>query len=279
MATLATVSLIASDTEPTNIMPALSAALFVKLLVSPLLIGLASLAGKRWGTGLSGLLGGLPLVGAPVVLVLWLGDAATGAQAAAAAPVGVWATMCYLLAFGWISRGRHWARVLAASWCIYLTVAALLHFSGLDHSRLMAWGILPLLLLAAARGLPEPTTPPRSAHLPRQELIARMAAALMLVLGLTTVATHIGAGFTGVLAGAPVAATVIPAFTLALAGRDALLRALRGFLTGLVGFAGFFLTLSAALPDCGGWAWLLATLVAIVAGAFALQVVRHTARG
>lgn len=259
-------------------MPVLATALFVKLLVSPILIGLASLAGKRWGTGVSGLLGGLPLVGAPVVLVLWFGDAATGTQAAATAPVGVWATMAYLLAFGWISHQRHWARVLAASWCVYLAIAALLHFSGLDRSPVMAWGVLPVLLLAAARGLPAPTMAPRSAHLPRQELIARMVAALLLVLGLTTAASHIGAGFTGVLAGAPVAATVIPAFTLALAGRDALLRALRGFLTGLVGFASFFLTLSAALPPYGGWAWPLAAVAAVAAGALAVQVVRHAAR-
>ena len=245
----------------------LTAALATKLFVSPLLIGLASLAGKRWGPGVSGLLGGLPLVGAPVVIVLWMADGqAIALRAALTAPIGVWATMTYLLVFGFASRRFRWWGTLTIGWASYLATAALLHYSALDQLPWLGVLVIPALFIAAIKILPKPATPPQSVRLPPQELFARMAAAVGLVSLLTTVAALIGPDFTGVLAGAPVAATVIPAFTLAMAGRDPLLRALRGFLTGLMGFAAFFLVLSAAMPALGWLALLPAAALAVVVG-------------
>lgn len=257
----------------------LSAAILTKFFASPLLIGLASLAGKRWGPGLSGLLGGLPLVGAPVVLVLWLADGPAAAQRAAlTAPIGVWATLCYLLIYAKASASWGWRGALALGWAGYLGVATLLHYSGLDQLHGLGWLVMPALLFAATRVLPQPAATPQAVHLPAQELLARIAAAVALVALLTTAAAWIGPDFTGVFAGAPVAATVIPSFTLALAGRDALLRTLRGFLSGQMGFAAFFLVLAALMPGWGGWALLPATLVAIAVSALAARwVQRHTA--
>ncbi|MES2684063.1 MAG: hypothetical protein V4650_11140 [Pseudomonadota bacterium] len=244
-----------------------SAAIATKLFVSPLLIGLASLAGKRWGPAISGLLGGLPLVGAPVVLVLWMADGqATALRAALTAPIGVWATMVYLLVFGFASRRFRWWGALGIGWVSYLAMAAALHYSGLDQQTWLGLLVIPTLLLVATRVLPRPSTPPEAVRLPPQELLARMLAAVGLVLLLTTVASFIGPDFTGVLAGAPVAATVIPSFTLAMAGRDPLLRVLRGFISGLMGFAAFFLVLAAAMPPLGWLALLPAVVVAVLVG-------------
>ncbi|QHS10034.1 hypothetical protein [Sinimarinibacterium sp. NLF-5-8] len=66
----------------------------VKLFASPLLIGLASLAGRRWGPTAAGLLGGLPLVGGPVIIAIWLEQGLDYTQpAVAAAPAGMWANI------------------------------------------------------------------------------------------------------------------------------------------------------------------------------------------
>jgi len=254
----------------------LSTALATKLFAAPLLIGLASLAGKRWGVAVSGLLGGLPLVAGPVVLALWLERGPEIAQRVAlTAPVGVWATMSYLLAFGFFSARWAWPLTLAASWMVYLAVATALHASGLDTRAGMAWAVLPALLLAGRRLLPHPASEARPTALPSQELLARMAAAVALVVALTTAATHLGPEFTGVLAGAPVAATVIPCFTLALAGRDAVLRVLRGFLAGQMGFAVFFLVLAPTMAAMGQWAWLPALLAGVATSALGTRLLRQ----
>lgn len=257
----------------------LSAALATKLFVSPLLIGLASLAGKRWGPGVSGLLGGLPLVAAPVVLVLWLeSGAAVALRAAVTAPIGVWATMTYLLVFGFASARFRWQGALAIGWVSYLATAAALHYSQLDQQPLLGMLVIPALLIAATRVLPKPATPPQPVRLPPQELFARLAAAVGLVTLLTTAAAAIGPDFTGVLAGAPVAATVIPAFTFATAGRDPLLRALRGFLTGLTGFAAFFIVLATLMPTLGSVALAPSAGAAVVVGLLGARVVQRFSR-
>lgn len=253
-----------------------SLALFTKLCVSPLLIGLASLAGKRWGAQVSGLLGGLPLVAAPVVLVLWMQAGPDVAQrAAATAPIGVWATLTYLLVFGAASARLRWWGALGLGWLAYLSTAAALHISRLDQLPWLGVLVIPALFIAATRVLPRPATPAQPVRLPPQELFARLAAAVALVTLLTTVAALIGPDFTGVLAGAPVAATVIPAFTLAMAGRDALLRALRGFLTGLMGFAVFFIVLAPLMTRWGGLALAPAALAAVAAGVLGSALVQR----
>lgn len=254
----------------------MSLVLAVKLFASPLLIGLASLAGKRWGPAAAGLMGGLPLVGGPVVLALWLAQGGTLAtQVSLSAPVGVWATLVYLLMIGFVSARCSWYLTIAIGWCSYLSAAIVLQRAGLADSGVLSWAILPALWLAATRLLPRPLVAVTPAHLPRIELWARMATAVLLVLSLTTAADRLGPQMTGVLAGAPVAATVIPAFILANHGRDALLLALRGFLTGLLGFAVFFLVLGHGIPAVGAAALAPALLLAITVSLLATPLVRR----
>ncbi len=253
----------------------MSVVLVFKLFAAPLLIGVASLAGKRWGPQAAGLMGGLPLVGAPIVLVLWLtqGDA-IAIQTSTAAPVGVWATMVYLLTLGFASARLPWYLLIPLGWACYLAANIALEASGFAHSPVLGVAIIPVLWIAATRVLPKPVARPEPTHLPHIELLARMAAAAVLVVGLTTIAARIGASMTGLLSGAPVAATVIPAFTLATAGRDSLLLALRGFLTGLTGFATFFLILAEGIPKLGALVLLPATIASIVVGLGAARLAR-----
>ncbi|BCL74341.1 hypothetical protein JHS3_00770 [Jeongeupia sp. HS-3] len=246
--------------------------LAVKLFAGPLVIGLASLAGKRWGPAAAGLLGGLPLIAACVITALWLEHGQDYAVAtASAAPVGLWANVAYMLALGFASRhfaGRRfgWAGMLACGWIVYLFAAIALARSGLAHSLPVGIASLAGLLLAARYVLPKPAAPPVIVPLPRIELVTRMSAALLLVASLTGLAQILGPALTGVLAAAPVAGAVIPAFTLANAGRDAVLVQLRGFLTGLVGTGASFLCLPALAAHLGGWAALPATLIAVACG-------------
>lgn len=250
--------------------------LAAKLLLSPALIGLASLAGKRWGPHIAGLMGGLPLVGGPVVLALWLlHGPAYATEVSLAAPVGVWASMIYLLTLGFISARWAWYFAIPFAWLCYLLSAVLINAAGLSQSLVMSIVILPALWIAATRVLPKPVAIPASMSLPRIELLARMIAAALLVWTLATISSYLGTQLTGVLAGAPVAATVIPAFTMANSDRDALLITLRGFLGGMMGFALFFLILSHGMSSLGAWAVLPALLGGVAIGLLATHRARR----
>lgn len=256
----------------------MTGALLVKLFASPALIGFASLAGRRWGPDIAGLLGGLPLVGGPVILALWLEHGSGYArEAALAAPAGVWANIVYMLVVGHVSARLRWYAAIPAGWACYLATALLIEGLGLAHSLVLGLLVIPGLWLAAQHALPRPAALPLPARLPPVELLARMGAAAALVYTLATLSQRLGAELTGVLAGAPVAAVVIPAFLFANSGRDALLLVLRGFLTGLMGFAVFFLVLAHAMPALGALALLPAALAGVATGFLATHQSRRRA--
>ncbi len=255
----------------------MSMLLLAKLLTSPLLIGAASLAGKRWGPNVAGVLGGLPLVAGPIVLVLWLSHGPVYVtQLALAAPVGVWANVAYMLIMAWASQRLAWWGALLLAWISYVMVALLLHAVGIADNIWLGLAVLPGLWLAATRWLPRPEAPPQVVALPRSELLTRMLAAAGLVTMLTTVSPLLGPTLTGIFTGAPVAGTVIPAFTFARSGRNALLLVLRGFLTGLMGLTVFFLVLGWGVPLLGIWGTLLAALAGVLVGLAASEIVRRT---
>ncbi len=255
-----------------------SAALGVKLFAAPLLIGLASFAGKRWGPNVAGLMGGLPLVGAPVVLTVWLSHGTAYAETAArAAPAGLWANIVYMLVVGWVSARWRWYAAIPFGWLCYLGAALLIEASGHAQSLLLGIAALPGLWIAARYVLPVPRQLPPRVKLPPAELLARMGAAATLVLSLSAAVDAIGPQLTGLLSGAPVAAVVIPAFTFATAGRDALLLTLRGFLTGLIGFGVFFLILGHLAASLGYAAFAPALLGGVATGLLATRLAHRAA--
>ena len=77
------------------------ALLATKLLLAPLCVVAVSLAGRRWGVAVAGVLGGLPVVAGPILLVLTLlhGDA-FGADAAAGTLLGLAALTAFVVVYG-----------------------------------------------------------------------------------------------------------------------------------------------------------------------------------
>ncbi|GGP24013.1 hypothetical protein [Silvimonas iriomotensis] len=240
----------------------MNSVLIVKLCAGPLVIALASLAGKRWGPTFAGLIGGLPLIASCVMVTLWLAYGQDYTMATAfSAPSGLWANALYMIALGWSARRFGWAGMLACGWAVYLVSAWALAASGLAQQDWVRWGAIPALwgalyLLPAIDGAPIPRP------LPHSELFARMAVALALVATLTTLSQQLGTSLTGVLSGGPVAATVIPAFTRARGDSNGVVYQVRGFLIGLIGFGLSFLLLVPLAGHIGAWAALPAALVA-----------------
>src|SRR5438046_9804312 len=123
--------------------------LVFKLVTAPLLIGAASLAGRRWGETISGWLIGLPLTSGPVCLFLaveqgsgFAAAAARGCLAGAAAEAG------FCLAYGVAGRHAGWFRCIAAGTLAYAACAALLQVASLP-----LWLLALVIFAALATGL------------------------------------------------------------------------------------------------------------------------------
>src|SRR5579885_1804608 len=138
--------------------------LFVfKLLLTPLLIGLVSLAGRRWGPGVSGWLVGLPLTSAPVSLFLTLEQGrAFAAGAAQGTMLGQVAIASFCLAYSWFAFRLNWFYSMLSGWCVFFIAVALLEQITLPLlAAFIAVEVALALLLQSFPRARSHVTPPR----------------------------------------------------------------------------------------------------------------------
>src|SRR5579872_1085881 len=246
--------------------------LLLKLVLTPALIGAASLAGRRWGPAVSGWLVALPLTSAPVTFFLAVGQGASFAAAVAAgALAGTISPAGFSVVYGWCAR-RGWPLAFMIASTVFAAETLLLkrlHLS-LGLTFLMVIGGL----IAAALLMPHPAGPAlAAAPPPAWDLPARMAVATGIVLILTTAAPVLGPHLTGLLTTFPVYASVLAVFAHHQQGPAAAQQVLRGLLLGLFGFASFFLVVAALIEHTGiGPAFAAAVLVVAAVQGIALWV-------
>jgi hypothetical protein len=202
------------------------------------LVGGSTLAARRWGHGVGGVLSAFPLIVGPVLLLAAERHGARfAAQAAGATLLGLVALAGFVLVYAHVSARTGWLPALLVAW----TAAAAL---GIAAGRLEV-GLLGACACAAAAtagtraALPAPTRPVRPRDLPAWDLPLRMALTAVLILLLTAAANRFGPLAAGALSALPVLASVLAASTHRRHGRDALLELLRGTVDGMAGFAVF----------------------------------------
>ncbi len=100
---------------------------FLKALLTPSLIALVSVAGRRWGPTAGGLLVGLPLTSGPVLLILALqSGTAFAADTARGIIFGTISVAFFCLTYAWAALRWRWPGALIASWVVFLVATALL---------------------------------------------------------------------------------------------------------------------------------------------------------
>ena len=263
----------------------------LKLTLTPILIGVASLAGRRWGPAISGWLVGLPLTSGPVIFLLALAHGESFAAAAATGTLaGTLAECVFCLAYGWIAwRGGGWWAVVGGGLAFLVGAFAL---SAVQLSLAPLCGAIVLALLASLWLMPgrraaggaettETTEAMESAAAsasPWWDLPARMLVATAFVVLLTGAAPTLGPQMTGLLAPFPVYATILAVFAQRQQGPAAAVGVLRGLLLGLFSFATFFVTLALLLERAGiVIAFLCAVVSALAAQGCSLWVMRRRA--
>jgi hypothetical protein len=250
------------------------ALLATKLFLAPLCVIGVSLAGRRWGVAVAGVLGGLPVVAGPILLVLTLLHGRSfGADAAAGTLLGLAALTAFVVVYGHVAPSSSPIATVVAGWTAFLLGVALLT---LIHPPPL--GALILVGAGFAVGLGLLAAPPQTlavpGPLPWWDLPARGGAALVLVVLLTGVSGALGPHLSGLLAPFPIVTSVLAVFTHAHCGSDQARVLLRNFLVGFYGFAAFCFTLAVALDSMGVAAAFSAALVA----ALAVQMVTFAVR-
>src|SRR5262249_37107932 len=218
----------------------------LKLILTPLLIYVATIAARRWGQSIGGWLAGLPLTSGPVSVFLAIERGPEFARRAAEATVlglaGV-AAFCFAYRRAMPSLSPLTAVLLGVGAFILLTLGLAVVPPGLAVATTLSMSALGLTL--ATFGAPPPQFPAIPSS--RWDLPLRMVVATTMVLGITGGAAVLGPRWSGLLSPFPVFASVMTVFAHHSSGRSSAHGVLRGIIIGSFGFAAFFVVLALAL--------------------------------
>jgi hypothetical protein len=257
------------------VQPAESLAL--KLVVTPLLVGAASLAGRRWGSAVGGWLVGIPFTSGPIAFFLALG---LGTRFAAAAAAGIMAgtasQAAFCLGYAWTSRRSGWILSLVAATVAFIAVTAMLDVASppTPVAFVLMLGVLALSLRLMPQDREMMTRDQR--RFPAWDIPARMVVATAFVVALTAAAPLLGPRLAGLVAPFPLYGTVLAVFAHRIGGAPPAIGVLRGLLLGLFAFAVFFFALAELLEPQGiAFAFIVAIVLAAGVQMLSLAVGRR----
>ena len=235
---------------------------------------LATLVARRFGHALGGVVGGMPMVAAPICAILLLDQGAGAVRAIAlAALVCIPGSVVHSVSVAWSARLAPWPLSVGFGLVLFTAVSLVLTWLRLPTaaSCLLALAAPSLGLVA----LPRVARGKGPVPLPRAELLLRLAAAVAMAAAVILSADAFPAAVSGLLLAVPIAGTILPCFTLPRHGAQATAALMGGFVMGLHGFAAFFVVLYLGL---GGLGRLTAFVVALVAAGLVAVGAQRLAR-
>lgn len=247
-----------------------------KLLLAPTFVVVVSVLARRYGPRIGGVLGGLPVVAGPILLVLALQHGeAFAAEAARMSVLSLSGLAAFVVLCARTPAGVPAGAAVVAGWALFLAVAAAV--VAVDLPLLAGYAVSLAVFAAALRwGMPIPGPHAGTASRPRHDLILRAVTAMVMVVAVTSASGALGPTWSGVLAPFPIVTSVLAGFSLAHDPRPATQTLLRGMVVGFFSFATFLATIAAFVESWGIASAFLAALA--VAGAMQAAVLATYAR-
>lgn len=250
--------------------------LVLKLIMAPIIIGSASLAGRRWGSAVSGWIVGMPITSGPIVFILALShDAAFAANAALGVLSGGLSLVAYALTYSWLATRFRWQVALTGSLLVFVISTTLL--------QNFTFPLIPIFIAVCAailiglRLMPKDEVTEADKTKPgRWDIPARILIGTSLILLITGIAPFTGPRLTGLLTTIPLYVTILGIFAQRHQGPAAATHVFRGLLYGMFAFTGFFIMLGLTLERTSiAAAFLSATFMALIIQGCSLFVLRQ----
>ena len=217
----------------------------LKLILAPIIIGSASLAGRKWGPAVSGWIVGMPLTSGPVIFFVALShSSAFAANAALGVLSGGLSLVAYALTYSWLAVKFRWQIAIMGSLLVFATSTTILQ----NFTFPLLPPVFVLVCIAIVLGLwlmPNDTVIKESEAKPdKWDIPFRIFIGTSFILLLTGIAPLIGSQLTGLLTTIPLYVTILTIFAHRHQGPVAAAHVLRGLLYGMFAFTGFFIVLS-----------------------------------
>ena len=249
--------------------------LALKLLLTPLMITLATLTGRRWGPVISGWLIGFPLTSGPVSFILASQNGRPFAVGAAIGTLGgQLSVLIFCLVYSLVAR--------KLNWFFSVSLAIIAFLSATLVSSLFTLHLIPTLLIVilatilVIRLIPRVKSGSMDLRPPSWDIPARILIATTFVFLLTSFAESLGPQLSGLIAPFPIYAIVLATFTHHQQGADSARLLLHGIASGSFAFISFFGVVAVLLPVLGMlWTYLLAVVVTILVNGVTLLLTQH----
>lgn len=250
--------------------------LTLKLILAPIIIGTASLAGRRWGPAVSGWIVGLPLTSGPVIFFLAIShDIPFAANAIRGTLSGGFSLIAFCIVHAWLSKKFDWRVTTLGSLSIFaaLTIA----LQGLVMSLLPLFALVLLTISSGVWLMPRQEAEQIAVSTLNQwDIPARILVGTSFILFVTGIAPIIGSKLTGLLTTFPLFASILAIFAQRQQGADGAIHVLRGLTLGLFAFAGFYLVLGLLIEHASlAVSFGAATLTALTVQGASLLVLRQ----
>ena len=223
--------------------------LWIKLIMMPIVIGGVTLASKKWGNLVGGMIASLPWIAAPIMLFFTLEQgidfAVSSVKGIMIGTIGV-LTFCFAYIYSAI-RFRWYISIF----CAYLTFLFTTFLLNVVQSymNLNAWFALTIAL--SLIGLYIFPKLPKQGILNqtlKYDIYLRMIIITAFVILITFLAKILGPTWSGILTPFPIITAILAAFTHYTQGAYGTSITLRGMLAGYIGFATFLFLQAILLP-------------------------------
>jgi len=163
-------------------------ALALKLVLTPALVGAASLAGRRWGSAVGGWLIGIPFTSGPIAFFLALDPGPDfAARAAAGVMAGAISQAAFCVAYAWTAQRWGWTVSLIAAAAGFVAITIVLNAVALPTAGFFV--VIIVVIVVSLFLMPQPApTRAEPIEFPAWDLPARMLVATAFVVVLTAAA-------------------------------------------------------------------------------------------
>ena len=248
--------------------------LALKLILAPLIIGSASLAGRKWGPAVSGWIVGMPLTSGPVVFFVALSQGVSFAESSALGVLnGGISLVLYALTYAGLAVRFRWQISITGSLFVFL-----LSTFALQTIAIPLFISIPIVTLAIAFALsviPNSKVEIGNAKSNQWDIPVRILIGTSFILLLTGIAPFIGSRMTGLLTTIPLYVSILSVFAHRDHGPAAAAHVMRGLLYGMFAFTGFFTVLNLLIEQTSlGLAFGAAAATALAIQGVTLLVLR-----
>lgn len=236
--------------------------LLIKIIMMPLVIGAVTIASKKWGNLVGGMIASLPWIAGPIMLFFTIEQGVDFAvNSVKGIMMGVVGVLAFCFAYIYSAIKYKWYMSLFFAYLAFISTTVLLKICE-NLISLDVWFMLVLMLsVIGIKVFPKLETQASSGQYLKYDIYLRMIIITVFVALITYLAKILGPTWSGILTPFPIITAILAAFTHYTQGAYGTSIILRGILTGLIGFASFLYLQAQLLPHFS------------IAGAFAIGFV------